>query len=77
MMENHFRKVAAHRILLPNGHIVLFSVVFIRGEHVIGIQPLKSEQAATEWLPGTIHINTDSQNIPYASYKGTRLKEIR
>ncbi len=77
MMENHFRKIAAHRIKFTNGDTALLSVVFIKGDQVVAIQPLKLEEASTEWLPGTILIETDNQNIPHALYKGKRLTETR
>lgn len=74
MTEPHIRKVAAHRIIYPNGQTTSISVVHIKGIRVVDVQPLKSEKPLTEWLPGTISIKTNNQNIPYATYKGQLLK---
>ncbi len=70
MNKTQIRKMAAHRIMLPDGHSLPFSVVTIVGERVIDIHPLKSEEALTEWFSGTIFIDIDNQDTPHALYKG-------
>lgn len=70
MNKTQLRKIASHRITFPDGHSLTFSVVTINGERVIDVHPMKSEEALTEWFPGTIFIDIDNQAIPHALYKG-------
>ncbi len=76
MNKAHFRKVAAHHIKFADGRAASFSVVTIEGVRVVDIHPLKSEEASTEWLPGTIFIDIDKQAIPHALYEGQYLTAL-
>lgn len=51
------RKVAAHRILLPDGRILHKEVVTLDDEgHVVEHHPLRHEEAGVEWYCGEYRI---------------------
>ncbi len=60
------RKIAAHRIVLPDGQILSLSVVELNDEGcVVSHHPLEAEEAAVEFYPGEI----DLQDWYHAQYR--------
>ena len=59
------RRVAAHRVVTDQGTTDMGVVEIVDG-NVVSIYPLQGEQAATEWLPGTICIK--QENLTFKAY---------
>lgn len=68
------RKIASHRIVLPDHSELTLSVVEIQSGFVSRCYPLTGEQAMTEWLPGCMNLNYDEEGRLKAYYEGKVLE---
>lgn len=58
------RKIAAHRIVLPDGmHLAMSVVVLDERGQVVSHHPLKCEEAGVEFYPGEIDLK-DGLTLP-------------
>lgn len=62
------RRVAAHRIIHPDGKEQEMGVVLIAHGVVTGCSPLQGEPPFTEWIGGTIELRTN-ENGQVTAYK--------
>lgn len=58
-MDNSFRRIAAHVIILPDGSRLQGQVVELYGGRVVNVYPLEGELPMTEWLGSCVEINAD------------------
>lgn len=72
-MGNSLRRVAANTVVSPSGTIEN-GVVEVADGTVTRCHQLDGEQAATEWLQGTIRLETDEEGKLRARYKGKLIK---
>jgi len=72
-MENRLRRVAANTVASPLGTMQT-EVVEIADGVVTQHYHLDGEQEATEWLQGTITLETDSEGKLRARYNGKIIK---
>lgn len=72
-MGNSLRRVAANTVVSPSGTIEN-GVVEVADGIVTQCYKLDGEQADTEWLQGTIRLDTDQEGRLRARYKGKLIK---
>lgn len=70
--KNHRRKIACHSLFVGNMQYAMM-VVHLQDGFVSYISYLDGEEPSTEWLPGTIRIERDTNGRWIASYRGNRL----
>ena len=69
MNQKTMRRIASHRVLMPNGQILTLSVIEISSGIVQKCYPLVEESAFTEWFPGDIVIRHDEEGFQRAYYE--------
>lgn len=74
MKNQHLRKIASNKILLPDGQVLSQSVVEIVSGRVEKVYSLTSEQAQTEWWSGWIQLRYDAEGHLLAFYGGKQIE---
>ena len=68
MPTKNFRRIASHKVVMPDKSLLTLSVVEIQSGVVTKCFPLTQELPFTEWLPGQIVLIRDEQGLLRAYY---------